>query len=265
MSVSTRVRLFGLDFVDAPHIDVIADALCAPVVPEMAGSGETVPVVITPNVDQLVKRDRMVDHIAARLVEQAEFVLADGQPIVWASRLLRRPLQSRLPGSSLIAALWPRLVETERRALVVASSPVMAQRIRLEGPTLHAIEAPVLDLGRRHDFDEFVSSCVAAALDVEAEFVFVTLGYPKQCNIIDGMLRQWPAGRTLPRFLAIGAAFDMHYGMVRRAPDFVQRIGLEWLFRFIQEPRRLFRRYFVDDVAFAPMVIRELRNARRTA
>ena len=121
----------------------------------------------------------------------------------------------------------------------------------------------MLDLGRRDEFDEFVQASVEAALDVDAEFVFVTLGYPKQCNVIDGMLREWPPGQPLPRFLAIGASFDMYYGLVRRAPEFVQRIGLEWLFRFVQEPRRLFRRYFVDDLAFAPMVFRELRATRR--
>lgn len=260
----TRVRLFGLDFVDAPNVDVIADALCAPVASDIPGPGETISLVITPNVDQLVKRDRMVDHIAAHLAEQAEFVLADGQPIVWASRLLGRPLRTRLPGSSLTAALWPKIVANERRALVVASSSAIAERIRREGPTLHAIEAPMLDIDRRNEFDEFVRSCVEAALEFDAEFVFVTLGYPSRENVIDGMLRQWPVGRPLPWFLAIGASFDMYYRFVRRAPDLVQRIGLEWLFRFVQEPRRLFRRYFVDDLAFAPMVIRELRSTRRT-
>jgi N-acetylglucosaminyldiphosphoundecaprenol N-acetyl-beta-D-mannosaminyltransferase len=101
------------------------------------------------------------------------------------------------------------------------------------------------------------------AVSVDAEFVFVTLGYPKQCNVIDGMLRRWPATRPLPLFLAVGASFDMYYGLVRRAPDIVQRMGLEWLFRLIQEPRRLFRRYLVDDPSFAPMVFREFKAVRR--
>ena len=259
-----RKRLFGLDFVDAASVDEVAEALLLAEPVTTDASSRVLPLVITPNVDQLVKRDRHVDAVACDLAERAQFVLVDGQPIVWASRLLKRPLQTRLAGSSLTASLWPQLVAAGRRVLVVAGSPSTANRIRAEGPTFTAVDAPMLDVTRRGELEQFAAACVESARSSNAEFVFVTLGYPKQCNIIDGMLRQWPAGEPVPVFLAVGASLDMYYGAVRRAPSLVQRAGLEWFFRFVQEPRRLFRRYFVDDLAFAPMVAREW-NAQRGA
>ncbi len=261
--VFERQVLFGLRFVDAPSVGAVTNVLLT-LEPTVADHDSvSVPVLITPNVDQLVKRDRGHDSVAAGIADRAQFVLADGQPIVWASRLLGRPLQTRLAGSSLTADLWPRLVSTRRRVLVIAGSPSTAEKVDAEGPTFEAIVAPMLDLSMSGEFDSFVESCLRRALAIEAEFVFVTLGYPKQCNVIDRMIRRWPDDRPVPLFLAVGASFDMYYGAVRRAPSWMQRYGLEWLFRFGQEPRRLFKRYFVDDPAFGPMVVREWKSRRK--
>jgi N-acetylglucosaminyldiphosphoundecaprenol N-acetyl-beta-D-mannosaminyltransferase len=259
----TRVRLFGLDFVDATSVEEITDVLLATTSRALDGTDGRLPAVVTPNVDQLVKRHNAVDAVASSVAEQAQFVLADGQPIVWASRMLGRPLRTRLAGSSLTAALWPRLVADGRRAVVIAASATVAELVRREGSTVEAIAAPLLSLDNRREFDDFVAACRDTALRCDAEFVFVTLGYPKQCNIIDAMVRSWPADRATPVFLAVGASFDMYYGLVRRAPVSMQRVGLEWLFRFVQEPRRLFVRYFVDDLAFGPMIFREWRLFRQ--
>ena len=257
----TRSHLFGLDFVDAASVEDIAAELLAYTPVHLDPDGLTDPVLITPNVDQLVKRNRHADPVALTLAGRARWVLADGQPIVWASRLLGTPLQARLAGSSLTAILWPRLVESERRALVIATSDEIAERVRAENCMAQAIVAPMLDARRRVEFESFIDTCVEAATSSGAEYVFVTLGYPKQDNIIAEMLHRWPRHRAVPVFLAIGASFDMYYGVVRRAPGWMQRTGLEWLFRFGQEPRRLFRRYFIDGLWFGPMVLSELRRS----
>lgn len=260
-----RRHLFGLDFADATSVDEVAEVLLAVRPVPLDPEHDRRPVVVTPNVDQLVKRSRGIDAVASRVAAQAMFVLADGQPIVWASRLLREPLQTRLAGSDLVASIWPQLVLVQRRVLVVASSATVVDLVQREGSGFHAIEAPLLDLERRAEFGEFVSLCLDTAVAADVEYVFVTLGYPKQCNVIDAMVRDWPPERPIPTFLAVGASFDMYFGLVRRAPSWMQRAGLEWLFRFIQEPTRLFRRYFVEDLAFAPMVLREWRLRRRSS
>lgn len=252
--LATR-RLFGLDFVDAPDIGSVADDVAG----ASGDDGEQFLVVVTPNVDHLVRLARDEDPAAARMAQRAAWVLPDGQPIVWSSRLLGAPLRARLAGSDLVHELFPRLVAEGATVAIVATNDDVAGRVRDEPGDTHALVAPMLDLADRATFDAFVDDCADLVRAVHPSHLFVTVGFPKQCNIIDGLLsRLDPSER--PVMLAVGASFDMHYGLVRRAPTWVQRWGLEWFFRFVQEPRRLFRRYFVDDPAFTRLVWREWRS-----
>ncbi len=248
-----RRRLFRLDFVDATGMAVVTDALAR------TGAGSPVPtIVVTPNVDHLVRMAREEDAAAARTAHRATWVLPDGQPIVWASRLLGAPLRSRLAGSDLVAALFPRLVAEGRTVAVVASSDDIARRVCDEPGDTHALVAPMLDLSDPVAFGAFVEQCAAMVRSTRPDHLFVTLGFPKQCNVIDGLTARLDP-EECPVMLAVGASFDMHYGLVRRSPVWMQRWGLEWAFRFAQEPRRLFRRYFLDDPAFLRLVWREWR------
>ena len=254
-----RRHLFGLDFVDATSLEPVIDALM---------SGQTqptrwdrVPVVVTPNVDQLVHLDRRTDTVSSELIHSAVMVLPDGQPVVWASRWLGRPLGARLAGSTLVHEMWPRIVAKGARSVVIASSERVAALVDADGGHCHAIVAPLIRLDDRAGLDAFVDTCAAFIDEVDAEFVFVTLGYPKQCHIIAGLLDRLPSSPTTT-FLAVGASFDMHYGLMRRAPQWVQRFGMEWAFRLMQEPRRLFRRYLIDDPSFFRIVTRENRRLR---
>ena len=253
-----RRALFGLDFVDAPDVGVVCDAL----VEAETSDGPGLPVVVTPNVDHLVKLDRGTDAAANDVAHRARWVLPDGQPVVWASRLLGRPLRGRLAGSDLVARLFPRLVADGHTVVVVASSAEVASRVRAEAGDTHAILAPQLSLDDAVGFDAFVDECAGVVEHVGADYVFVTLGFPKQCNVIAGILDRVPDTRR-PLLLAVGASFEMHYGLVRRAPAWMQRWGLEWLYRFLHEPRRLFHRYFVDDPAFVRLVWQEWRRGDR--
>jgi N-acetylglucosaminyldiphosphoundecaprenol N-acetyl-beta-D-mannosaminyltransferase len=261
-----REHLFGLDFVDASDVHQVIPAIMSLADSPRAGSHDSaLPVVVTPNVDHLVKFDRSPDGVARTLAGRAAIVLPDGQPIVWASRLLGSPLAARLPGSTLVSALLSVLIRDGRRVLVVATSDVIAAQIEGECETFRSVTAPLLD---EHDdaammaFTDRVADSVRAH---RAEFVFVTLGNPKQEMIVSAMTERWPVGEPLPVMLAVGQSFDMYFGTVKRAPEWMQRSGLEWFFRFIQEPRRLFRRYFVDDVAFFGIFVREWRGRRAAA
>jgi N-acetylglucosaminyldiphosphoundecaprenol N-acetyl-beta-D-mannosaminyltransferase len=158
------------------------------------------------------------------------------------------------------------LVATGRPALVVASSGGAAEGIRSEHPQARVVVAPMLPAEPSSAYDELAAEAVAALEGRRPDFVFVTLGIVKQELIIDALLRAWPVElRPAPVMLAVGASFDMYYGLRARAPGWVQRAGLEWFFRFVQEPRRLFRRYFIEDLHFVPLVWREWRANRVSA
>lgn len=259
-----RRHLFGLDFVDAPDNERVLDVLLAE--PRARLPAGCLPVVVTPNVDHLVRLDRGDDPVAGIVASAAAIVLPDGQPIVWSSRWLGAPLTARLPGSSLVAELWPRLIESDRRCLLVATTEQIASRAAACGTGIETIVAPRLYLADRPAFDEFIDHCHEMVSRLRPEFVFVTLGFPKQCNVIAGLIERSSASSAAqPWFLAVGASFEMMFGDVQRAPAWMQRIGMEWCYRFLREPRRLFRRYFIDDVAFIGLLRRERRRRRRAA
>ena len=261
-----RRRVFGFDFVDAAAMDEVVGAFAAVPRGEAVVTPGQLPVVVTLNVDQLVRLERQADATSEAVIRNAVVVLPDGQPIVWASRLLHTPLASRLPGSTLVAKLWPELIRQERPVAVIAGNDTITALVEGEPGHTSALTAPWLDLADRPHFDAFADECVAHLREHAPEFVFVALSEPKQSNLIDGILRGWqPDMGAVPLFFAVGASFDMHYGLKRRAPGWVQRLGAEWLYRFVQEPRRLFRRYFVDDPYFFAMVWREWRRTPASA
>jgi len=256
-----RRRLFGLDFLDAPDTASVVELLLGY---DRAPSDDgLLPVLVTPNVDQLVKVDAGSDPVATEVVRTARYVIADGQPIVWASRLLGAPLATRLAGSMLLIDLWPRLIAGGTPVLVVASSDEIADLVRRDHPGAVVVVAPQLRVDDPATFIDFADRCIAAIDPVATVHVFVTLGYPRRERLIRVLIDQWPAEAPYPLFSAVGASFEMLYGLKKRAPRWMQRAGLEWFFRFLQEPRRLFRRYFVDDMAFFPLVWREWRRTRR--
>ncbi len=259
-----RRRLFDLDFVDAPGLEPVLSSLLERRNPP---DGTWMDTVLTPNVDIMVHlaAPGVEQSIESRMFQRSWYCLPDGQPIVAASRLLGRPLGARLTGSGLFALLWPRLVTDRRSVFMVASSELIVERLENEYPELRSTVAPMFDADDSATIDRLAGAVIASATERALEYVIVGVGNPKDARIAEAVLRLWPAtlGRS-PTILALGGSASMYVGITKRAPEWLQRIGMEWFYRFLQEPRRLFHRYFVRDVAFVKLVWRQWRTDRRT-
>ena len=248
--------VFGYRFVADAELDEVADQLFAP----QPVDGR-LPVVVTPNVDYLVRLTDPALNSLDEAIRRCRYILPDGQPIVWASRLLKTPLRRRLPGSSLFAIVWRRVVTERRPTVVIAPSERTAERLRAEYPSAVVVVPPRFDDEDPDALARVVASCRQAIEECAPEFVFVGISFPKQQRVTFTLLDDGVgAGAGTPLFLLIGAALEMHVGDVPRAPRWMQSAGLEWLFRFAREPRRLFGRYFVRDPRFAALLLRELRS-----
>ncbi len=249
-----RRRLFQLDFVDAPSLEPVLSSLLGRHLP---ADGSRLDTVLTPNVDIMVHLTRRgAEHsVEWRMFQQSNYCLPDGQPIVLTSRLLGRPLGARLTGSGLFALLWPRLVTDRRSVFMVASSQVIVDRLRHEYRDLRSTVAPMFDADDVDTIEQLAHTVITAAAADPVDYVILGIGNPKDARIVESILRLWPAelGRP-PTLLALGGSASMYVGITKRAPDWVQRIGMEWFYRFLQEPRRLFHRYFVRDMAFVKLV-----------
>ncbi|GIF76241.1 WecB/TagA/CpsF family glycosyltransferase [Asanoa siamensis] len=214
--------------------------------------------ILTPNVD-IVRQARSCPEVRAFL-DDATLVVADGMPLIWASRLASNPLPERVTGSSLIWSLSAGLAADTRSVFVLGGdTPDIAQRaadrLATSCPGLAVAGHRSPPFGFDADpaaVDDAVASVVAAAPDL----VFVGIGFPRQERLI-GRLRS-----ELPRtwFLGCGMAVNFVAGHQHRAPVWMQRAGLEWAHRLGSEPRRLARRYLRHD---APYALRLLATAKR--
>ena len=208
--------------------------------------------VVTPNLDHL---RRLTSEPEFRAVcAEANLVVADGMPLVWASRLAGTPLPERVAGSNLIHSVSAMLAQKRRSAFFLGGDPGTAEdaaRILAErNPGLQIAGTDCPEVGFERDeqrMEALRTQLLASAPDV----VFVALGSPKQERVI-AELRELLPGAW---WLGIGISFSFVCGDVKRAPVWVQRLGLEWTHRLVQEPRRLARRYLVDGLPFAARLL----------
>lgn len=205
--------------------------------------------VVTPNIDIL--RQAAKDAGARALIAGASLVVADGMPIVWGSRLLRRPLPERVTGASLIWSLSEAMARRGRSIYLLGGGPPgVPERAglrlaeRCPGLLVAGAHAPRMGFDARPaEVAQVRQMLVAAAPDL----VFVGLGFPRQDRLIATLRADLPDSW----FVGCGAAIPFAAGELDRAPVWAQRAGLEWLHRLAGEPTRLFKRYVVHDVPFA--------------
>ena len=248
-----QIRLGHL-WIDALDFQGALDAIEALVDRGQGGS------VFTPNVDHVVSAEDDAGLRAA--YADVSLSLADGQPVVWASRLLGTPLPAKVSGSDLV---WPLMARAARRGWGVyllggapgAAEVAGARLVRELGVRIVGVDAARIPL-------EAVPGAVDAALErvraARPDLVLVALGSPKQERWIHRSL----AALRPAVALGVGASLDFLAGQVRRSPAWMSRAGLEWLYRLGQEPRRMAHRYLVKDPRFLAVLARTARAPAAT-
>jgi N-acetylglucosaminyldiphosphoundecaprenol N-acetyl-beta-D-mannosaminyltransferase len=182
------------------------------------------------------------DEELRRAVLASDLTVPDGQPLVWALNLLGHRLRDRVYGPDLMDAACARASRTGLRFYLYggrdrAALDLLVGRLTERHPGLQiaGTYAAVYRPLTAAEEEQIAAEINAAAPDV----VWVGTGVPRQEKWMAAMRGRLDA----PVLIGVGAAFDFHAGLVRQAPDRLQRLGLEWLFRLSQEPRRLWRRY----------------------
>jgi N-acetylglucosaminyldiphosphoundecaprenol N-acetyl-beta-D-mannosaminyltransferase len=204
--------------------------------------------VVTPNLEILrqCRRDAEMRGYA----HAADLVLADGQPLVWASRISGEPLPERVAGSDLVVPLAQMAARAGRSVFLLGGNPgvadAAAERLRELAPGLIVAGTHCPPFG--FEDDEAAVACIERELlEAQPDIVLVALGAPKQERLIATLRPAHP--RTW--FLGVGITLSFVTGDVERAPAALRGAGLEWLHRLVQEPRRLCRRYLRDGLPFA--------------
>jgi N-acetylglucosaminyldiphosphoundecaprenol N-acetyl-beta-D-mannosaminyltransferase len=239
-----RVDVDGLDF-DKVTMSEAVDAIVA-----MAKKRDRARYVCTGNLDHLVIASRNPEFRSA--YEAADLVVADGTAIVWLSRLSTPScdaLAERVTGSDLFWELTRASASEEVRLFLLGGLPGAAERAaiaatrRYPGASIVGTYCPPFDT---FDTDAEQARIRQRVQEARPDILLVALGAPKQ--------ELWIARNKdalgVPVSMGVGGSFEMAAGDRRRAPRWIQRTGFEWLYRFSQEPDRLFRRYFVEDLPY---------------
>lgn len=240
-----RVRVGGLVLDPVTEAETVERVMAA----LAAGDGGW---IATPNVDFLRRASR--DEELAALVRSADVSVADGAPVVWSSRLLGTPLPARVTGADLLWSLSAAAAQQGRSVYLFGGEPGIPERaaaaLQEAYPGLVVAGTCSPPLGFEHDPVE-MGRCRDLLLEAAPDLVFVGLGFPKQEHVISRLAPLLPAAW----WLGCGAAIPFAAGAIERAPRWMGRVGLEWLFRLLSEPRRLFRRYVVEDLPFAAVLL----------
>ena len=227
--------------------------------------------------EELIARREFAQHVAInaaklvamqhdpqlrRIVAGCELVSADGQAVVWASRLLGDPLPERVAGIDLMQELFALAERRGFRVFVLGAKPEVLAQARQQIMARH----PTLQLVGTRDgyFSEAEDAEVAERVrDARPDILFVAISSPRK----EYWLGRYGRAIDVPFVMGVGGAIDVVAGITQRAPAPLQRLGLEWAYRLAQEPRRLWRRYAVTNFRFGLLLAGALvrRGLRRGA
>ncbi|MCX2965389.1 WecB/TagA/CpsF family glycosyltransferase [Gordonia sp. SW 21] len=213
-------------------------------------------LIVTANVDQVVRLELPNHDEARRVFEAAAKITIDGKPLVWLGSMMGARDLSRITGADLLSECAKQSKVRQWNIVVLGGQEGAAERAALRLSNEHPGASVVgVDLPQNISEEEQASSELLNRLKaLRPAIVFICAGFPKQeVWYLKNMDR-------LPRaiYVGAGAAVDFAAGERRRAPVIIQNVGLEWMYRLAQEPRRLGKRYLVDDLRFAPIAVRSL-------
>ncbi len=219
--------------------------------------------VVTPNVDHVC----VAEHDDAfRTAHRSAFLsVVDGTPLVWLSRLQRTPLPDRIAGSDLIVPVSTRARSEGLSIGLFGASEASSLKAHnklldlIPGLKITCRVSPRFDpTGNDQNSVDEIRRALDVVRSAAPDILFVAMGTPNQ----ELFMQRYAAELSPTVLCGIGAGLDFVAGDRVRAPQFVQRLGLEWLFRLLQEPSRMWRRYLVRDWAILGIAYRQIRNSR---
>lgn len=253
---SVKVNIGGVE------IDRITFAETVDRVIQQAKSGAVPRYVVTPNAHHinLLQRDDRFRNV----YRNAFLVVADGVSLLWAAQWLNRPLHDRVNGTDLFEQLCAVAADKGLKVFLLGGRPgaaqQAAQRLVKRHPTLciSGTHCPPYGFEQDPQALEQIDRAITAA---QPDLLFVGLGAPKQ----EFWMYENCQRLGVPVSLGIGVSFELVAGMVQRAPRLMQITGLEWLFRLLVEPRRLWQRYLIGNLTFLKLVLQQKLALQRSS
>ena len=214
-------------------------------------------VLVTPNVDQIVKMQKDKDYYG--IVHRAEWCVCDSKILYLCSKVLGTPLQETIPGSSFFPAFYEyHKNDLNCKIFLLGAMDGVAQKAmnrineKMGRSMVVGAYSPSYGFEKKQDENEEIYKMINSS---GANVVLVGVGCPKQEKWIDAHKAKMSG---VDIWMALGATIDFEAGNVKRAPMIWRKLYMEWFYRFLQEPRRMYKRYFVDDPIFFWYLLKQL-------
>ncbi|MBQ8997534.1 MAG: WecB/TagA/CpsF family glycosyltransferase [Clostridium sp.] len=209
--------------------------------------------VVTPNVDHIVKLEK--DKEFQDVYKEADLILTDGMPLIWISKMKKTPIKEKVSGSDLFPEVCKLAAEKGYKLFLLGAAEGVAAKaavnLKDKYTGLNVVGTYSPSYGFEKNQNE-INEIIKMINEVKPDILAVGLGAPKQEKFLYNFRNQL----NVPVALAIGASIDFEAGNIERAPEWMQRIGLEWSYRLIKEPKRMFKRYLVDDMKIFKLVFK---------
>lgn len=211
--------------------------------------------VVGVNVDQIVTVQK--NSTSLKIFRDAEVVFIDGKPIKWMCNLLGRKVKERITGPDLMEYICQEGAKLKLKVFLLGAGPGVAKRcghiLEEKYPGIQAVGHYSPPFGFQNDPAE-MQKIITMLKASGADLLFVGMGSPKQDIFIYEHMKEY----GIPASFSMGAALDFITGNVKRAPRWMVNCGLEWVHRISQDPKRLWKRYLVTDMAIIPMFFKEI-------
>lgn len=214
-------------------------------------------VLVTPNVDQIVKMQSDFEYYD--IVRRAEWCVCDSKILYLCAKIAGKPLPEAIPGSSFFPAYYEYHKNDENcKIFLLGAMDGVAQKAmeRINNKVGHQMVvgaySPSYGFEKKQDENEKIYRLINES---GANVVLVGVGCPKQEKWIDKHKAQMPG---VDIWMALGATIDFEAGNIKRAPIIWRKLCMEWFYRFLQEPRRMYKRYFIDDPKFFWYLLKQM-------
>ncbi|MGG7141936.1 WecB/TagA/CpsF family glycosyltransferase [Clostridium nigeriense] len=209
--------------------------------------------VVTPNVDHIVKLER--DNEFQAVYKEADLILADGMPLIWIAKIKKNPIKEKVSGSDLFPEVCKLAAKKGYKIFILGAAEGVAakaaENLEAKYMGLNVVGTYSPSYGFENKKNE-IEKIVSMINMVKPDILAVGLGAPKQ----EKFLYKYRDKLNVPVSLAIGASIDFEAGNVSRAPEWMQKSGLEWSYRLFKEPKRMFKRYLVNDMKIFKLIFK---------
>ena len=207
--------------------------------------------IVAINVDVVMKIEN--DSYLKKISDEADMTLVDGKPLIWISKLKKKPIKAKISGSDLVPQICNLAAQKNYSIFIIGGKEGVAKRAKVElekkYPNINIVGTYSPPFGFEKNKKE-INDINKMISNKKPDLLIVCFGCPKQEKWIYENINNYDATVSI----CAGATVDFLAGNVKRAPKWMSDHGLEWFYRFLQEPKRLFKRYFIDDIKIIKLI-----------